>query len=38
LILEREGRMELAKSCFDFINTQVSLDLNGWNNPNIFDH
>ena len=38
LILEREDRMELAKSCFDFINTQVCLDLNGWNNQNIFDH
>jgi len=38
LILQREDRMELAKSCFDFINTQVCLDLNGWNNQNIFDH
>jgi len=38
LILEREDRMGLAKSCFDFINTQVCLDLNGWNNQNIFDH
>jgi len=38
LILQREDRVELAKSCFDFINTQVCLDLNGWNNQNIFDH
>ena len=38
LILERENRIDLAKSCFEFINTQVELDLRGWGNQNIFDH
>ena len=38
LILERENRNDLAKSCFEFINTQVELDLRGWSNQNIFDH
>ncbi len=38
LILERESRTDLAKSCFEFINTQVQLDLRGWGNQNIFDH
>ena len=37
-ILERENRIDLAKSCFEFINTQVELDLRGWGNQNIFDH
>ena len=37
-ILERENRIDLAKSCFEFINTQVELDLRGWDNQNIFDH
>ena len=37
-MLERENRIDLAKSCFEFINTQVELDLRGWGNQNIFDH
>ena len=37
-MLERENRIDLAKSCFEFINTQAELDLRGWGNQNIFDH
>jgi ribonuclease D len=37
LMLEREGRTNLAKQCFDFLTTRVNLDLNGWN-EDIFSH
>lgn len=37
--LEREGRMGLAQSCFDFLPTRAQLDLLGWEEPNdIFHH
>jgi len=37
--LEREGRMELAQRCFDFLPTRAELDLMGWEEPNdIFHH
>ncbi|MDH2326826.1 ribonuclease D [Cereibacter sp. SYSU M97828] len=37
--LEREGRTELARSCFDFLPTRAQLDLMGWDEPNdIFHH
>ncbi|WP_151718135.1 ribonuclease D [Gemmobacter serpentinus] len=37
--LIREGRMDLAQSCFDFLPTRATLDLMGWNEPNdIFHH
>lgn len=37
--LIREGRMELAQSCFDFLPTRATLDLMGWDEPNdIFHH
>lgn len=37
-MLEREGRKELAQSCFDFINTRAKLDILGWTDPDIFSH
>ena len=37
--LAREGRTELAQSCFDFLPTRARLDLMGWEDPNdIFHH
>ncbi|MCA3435700.1 MAG: ribonuclease D [Rhodobacter sp.] len=37
--LIREGRMELAQRCFDFLPTRAELDLMGWDEPNdIFHH
>ncbi len=36
-MLERENRIELAQSCFDFISTRTDLDLNGWF-YDIFEH
>ena len=38
IILEREGRKELAEKLFQFIGTRAFLDLNGWSEPDIFDH
>jgi ribonuclease D len=36
--LEREGRMELAQSCFDFLPARAELDLAGWPDIDIFAH
>ena len=36
--LEREGRMELAQSCYDFLPTRAKLDLAGWPEIDIFSH
>lgn len=36
--LEREGRMELARSCFDFLPARALLDLEGWPEIDIFAH
>jgi len=36
--LEREGRTELAQSCFDFLPTRAKLDLAGWPEIDIFAH
>ena len=37
--LIREGRMELAQRCFDFLPTRAELDLMGWDEPNdLFHH
>lgn len=36
--LEREGRMELAQSCFDFLPARALLDLEGWPEVDIFAH
>jgi len=38
MMLAREGRTELAQSCFDFIPVRVQLDLAGWEDKDIFDH
>jgi Ribonuclease D len=37
-MLEREGRMEIAQSCFDFLPTRAQLDLEGWPEIDIFSH
>ncbi|MEM9636485.1 MAG: ribonuclease D [Pseudomonadota bacterium] len=37
-MLEREGRMELAQSCFDFLPVRARLDLEGWPDTDIFAH
>lgn len=37
-MLRREGRMELAESCFRFLSTRIDLDLMGWSETDIFAH
>ena len=37
-MLIREGRMELAQSCFNFLPTRIALDLAGWDETDIFAH
>ena len=37
-MLVREGRTELAKACFDFLPTRALLDLQGWEEEDIFAH
>ena len=36
--LEREGRMTIAQSCFDFLPARALLDLEGWPEVDIFAH
>jgi ribonuclease D len=37
--LTREGRLEMAQRCFDFLPTRAELDLLGWDDDNdIFHH
>lgn len=36
--LERENRMHLAKSCFEFLPYRASLDVSGWADADIFAH
>ena len=38
IMLERENRVELAQSCFDFLPTRAQLDLQGWPENDIFAH
>lgn len=38
LRLAREGRMELAQACFDFLPHRARLDLKGWPDADIFAH
>jgi ribonuclease D len=38
LMLEREGRKDLAYQCFEFIPVRASLDLAGWLDIDIFAH
>lgn len=37
-MLVREGRTALAKACFDFLPTRALLDLQGWQEEDIFAH
>lgn len=37
-MLIREGRMETAQACFDFLPTRAKLDLAGWPDTDIFAH
>ncbi|MGR3541027.1 MAG: ribonuclease D [Hasllibacter sp.] len=36
--LEREGRTDLARACFEFLPTRARLDLAGWAEQDIFSH
>jgi ribonuclease D len=38
VMLAREGRTEIAQSCFDFLPTRAALDLAGWDEEDIFSH
>ncbi len=37
-LLEREGRTELARKCFDFLPYRAALDIAGWAEVDIFAH
>jgi ribonuclease D len=37
-MLEREGRMELARACFAFLPARAELDLAGWDDVDVFAH
>jgi len=37
-MLVREGRTQLAKACFEFLPTRALLDLQGWEEEDIFAH
>lgn len=36
--LEREGRLEMAQACFEFLPTRARLDIAGWADSDIFSH
>lgn len=38
VLLAREGRAEVAQSCFEFLPTRAKLDLAGWPDTDIFSH
>jgi len=38
MMLEREGRYDVAKACFEFLPVRARLDLMGWPNSDIFSH
>ncbi|QQQ17646.1 ribonuclease D [Brevundimonas vitis] len=38
MMLAREGRTELAKACFDFLPIRARLDLEGWDEIDVFAH
>jgi ribonuclease D len=38
VLLKREGRMDMAQACFDFLPTRAKLDLAGWPDADIFAH
>jgi ribonuclease D len=37
-MLAREGRLQLAQACFEFLPTRARLDLQGWDTEDIFAH
>jgi ribonuclease D len=37
-MLEREGRVSLARACFDFLPHRAALDVAGWAEQDIFSH
>jgi ribonuclease D len=37
-MLKREGRLKMAQACFDFLPIRAKLDLEGWQNVDIFSH
>lgn len=37
-MLQREGRLPLARACMEFLPTRVALDLAGWEAEDIFSH
>lgn len=37
-LLKREGRESIAKACFKFIPARCELDIQGWNEVDIFQH
>ncbi len=37
-LLKREGRLELAQACYDFLPTRGRLDILGYEEPDIFHH
>jgi ribonuclease D len=37
-MLEREGRVGIARACFDFVPTRAALDLAGWIEEDVFAH
>jgi ribonuclease D len=37
-MLAREGRAQLAETCFQFVSTRAALDLEGWSDQDIFAH
>src|SRR5579872_7420463 len=38
VMLAREGRLGLARACFEFLPTRAKLDLQGWESEDIFAH
>jgi len=38
VMLQRENRVGIAKACFEFISYRTDLDLNGWQDVDIFKH
>lgn len=38
MMLAREGRADIAQSCFDFLPARAALDLAGWEETDIFAH
>ena len=37
-MIEREGKQEIAKACFEFLSTRAEFDLLGWEDKDIFQH